>query len=133
MLLGTGALASLASFLYPALRYIIPPLVAESGSRSVVAGKVGELKRNTGTIFKFGEKPGLLVNTADGELKAYSAVCSHLSCTVQYRDDLREIWCACHNGKYDLNGRNVSGPPPRPLDEYRVVVKGDEVIISKKA
>jgi len=43
------------------------------------------------------------------------------------------IWCACHNGKYDLNGRNVSGPPPRPLDEFKVIVQGEEVLISKKS
>jgi Rieske Fe-S protein len=42
------------------------------------------------------------------------------------------IWCACHNGKYDLNGRNISGPPPRPLDPYIVKIKGEEVFISKK-
>jgi Rieske Fe-S protein len=42
------------------------------------------------------------------------------------------IWCACHNGKYDLNGHNISGPPPRPLEEYRVIVQKDEIFISKK-
>ena len=47
VLLGTGVLASIASFLYPALRYIIPPPVSESTSRSVVAAKVGELKNNS--------------------------------------------------------------------------------------
>jgi Rieske Fe-S protein len=43
------------------------------------------------------------------------------------------IWCACHNGKYDLNGKNISGPPPRPLTEYNVIEKGKEVYISKTA
>jgi Rieske Fe-S protein len=51
---------------------------------------------------------------------------------VQYKKELGLIWCACHNGKYDLNGRNVSGPPPRPLDEYRVTIQGGEIMISKK-
>ena len=66
-----------------------------------------------------------------GEVLALSATCTHLDCTVQYRKDLGVIWCACHNGKYDFNGRNIAGPPPRPLDEYRVVMQGDEVYISK--
>ena len=52
---------------------------------------------------------------------------------MQYRDDLREIWCACHNGHYDLHGRNVSGPPPRPLDEFAVHVQDDDIIIQRKA
>ncbi|HKJ03801.1 MAG TPA: Rieske (2Fe-2S) protein, partial [Longimicrobiales bacterium] len=57
--------------------------------------------------------------------------CTHLDCTVQYRDDLHEIWCACHNGHYDLTGKNVSGPPPRPLTAYTVVVRGTQIIVTQ--
>jgi cytochrome b6-f complex iron-sulfur subunit len=133
LLLGSGLLASIVSFLYPAIRYIIPPAVAESTSRSVVAARTNELKNNTGKIFKFGSKPALLVRTADGGFKAFSAVCTHLNCTVQYREDLRQIWSACHNGLYDLAGRNVSGPPPRPLEVFEVHVQGDEVVVTRNA
>ncbi len=133
LLLGSGVLASIASFLYPAFRYIIPPPVPESTSRSVVAAKVNELKRNSGRIFQFGSKPALLVRTPDGEFNALSAVCTHLNCTVQYREDLRQVWCACHNGLYDVAGRNVSGPPPRPLEVFDVHVQGEDVIVSRKA
>jgi len=52
---------------------------------------------------------------------------------VQYREEKQDIWCACHNGIYDLNGKNVSGPPPRPLELYRVNVKGDQIVVSKGA
>lgn len=133
LLLGSGILASIAAFVYPAIRYIIPPPVSESTSRSVVAAKAGELKNNSGKIFKFGSKPALLVRLADGTYRAFSAVCTHLNCTVQYREDLHEIWCACHNGTYDLEGRNVSGPPPRPLEMYEVHVQGEDVVVSRKA
>lgn len=133
VLLGSGVLASIVAFLYPALDYILPPPVAESTSRFVVAAKAGELKNNTGKIFKFGSEPALLVRTAEGEYRAFSAVCTHLSCTVQYRPDLREIWCACHNGLYDLEGRNVSGPPPRPLEKYEVHVQGEDVVVTRHA
>ena len=131
VLLGGGLVASFVSFLYPALRYIIPPPVAESTSRSVVAAKAKELKQNTGKIFKFGSKPALLVRSADGTYRAFSAVCTHLNCTVQYRADLNEIWCACHNGLYDLEGRNVSGPPPRPLEVFEVHVQGEDVVVTR--
>ena len=133
ILLGSGVVASIISFIYPALRYIIPPPVAESASRFVVAGKVGELKNNSGKIFKFGSRPALLVRLADGSYRAFSAVCTHLNCTVQYRSDLREIWCACHNGLYDLEGRNISGPPPRPLDVYEVHIQGEDVVVTRTA
>jgi cytochrome b6-f complex iron-sulfur subunit len=129
--LGGGLVASFVSFLYPALRYIIPPPVPESTSRTVVAAKAGELKRNTAKVFKFGSKPALLVRSADGAYRAFSAVCTHLNCTVQYRADLNEIWCACHNGLYDLEGRNVSGPPPRPLEVFEVHVQGEDVVVTR--
>lgn len=132
-LLGGGLAASVVSFLYPAIRYIIPPPVAESISRSVVAAKIAELKNNAGKIFKFGSKPALLVRTTDGNYRAYSAVCTHLNCTVQYRDDLHQIWCACHNGLYDLEGRNVSGPPPRPLETFEVHVQGEDVVVTRNS
>ncbi len=131
-LLGGGLLASAISFLYPLLRYLIPPPAADLGSDTVIAGRVGELKRNTGKIFRFGSKPGLLFLTAEGEYRALSATCTHLDCTVQYRGDLHEIWCACHNGLYDLNGRNISGPPPRPLEAYDVHVRGEEIVVNRR-
>jgi len=133
LLLGSGVVASIATFIYPAIRYIIPPLVGESTSRAVVAAKINDLKNNTGKIFKFGSKPALLVRTTAGEFKAYSAVCTHLNCTVQYREDLHQIWCACHNGLYDLEGRNVSGPPPRPLETFEVHVQGEDVVVTRDA
>ena len=131
-LLGGGLLASAASFFYPVLRYIVPPAVADLGEDEVVAAKIGELRPNSSKIFRFGSHPGLLVLTAEGDYRAMSAVCTHLSCTVQYRNDLHQVWCACHNGMYDLGGRNVSGPPPRPLESFQVHVRGDEVVVSRK-
>jgi cytochrome b6-f complex iron-sulfur subunit len=130
--LGGGVLASVLSFFYPIVRYLIPPTVADLGGDEVVAGKVGELKPNTSKIFRFGSRPGLLLLTSQGEYRAMSATCTHLSCTVQYRNDLHQVWCACHNGMYDLSGRNVSGPPPRPLDSYQVHLRGEEIVVSRK-
>lgn len=132
MLLGGGLLASAVSFFYPVLRYLVPPRVIDMGGDSVVAGKAGELRPNSGKIFRFGSRPGLLLLGSDGQYRALSATCTHLSCTVQYRGDLRQVWCACHNGMYDLAGRNISGPPPRPLEQYDVHVRGDEIIVSRR-
>jgi len=130
-LLGGSFLASLAAFVYPVWRYLAPPAIADLGGDEVAAGKIGEIKTNGSKIFRFGTRPALLIVTDDGEYRALSAVCTHLGCTVQYRPDLHEIWCACHNGMYDLNGRNISGPPPRPLEQFQVHVRGDEIIVSR--
>ena len=132
LFLGGGLLASILSFIYPVIRYMVPPMVADLGGDEVVAGKVGELKPNSSKIFRFGNRPGLLLLTAQGKYLAMSATCTHLSCTVQYRNDLHQVWCACHNGMYDLTGRNLSGPPPRPLEGYQVHLRGDEIVVSRK-
>lgn len=132
LFLGGGLFASFVSFVYPVLRYLVPPPVPDLGGDDVIAAKVGDLEPNSGKIFRFGSRPGLLLRIGEGEYRAFSATCTHLSCTVQYRTDLHEIWCACHNGMYDLNGRNVSGPPPRPLESYQVHVRGEDLVVSRK-
>lgn len=130
--LGTSAGGLFLSVFYPVSRYLIPPEVEESTARTVtLAVKAQEVKPNSGQIFKFGSQPGILVRTPQGDLRAFSAICTHLACIVQYRSDLQHIWCACHNGHYDLNGTNIAGPPPRPLDHYDVNVRGEQVVINK--
>lgn len=130
-LLGSGFVATIVAFLYPVFEYLIPPKAADLGSDAVVAGRVGDLKPNSGKIFRFGSRPGILILTAEGEYRAMSAVCTHLACTVQYRPDTHHVWCACHDGMYDLNGRNISGPPPRPLELFEVQVRGDEIFVRR--
>jgi Rieske Fe-S protein len=131
-ILGTSAGAFAVSVLYPLTRYLVPPRAGESTAASVnVPIKPEDVKPNSGQIFKFGSRPGILVRTASGELKAFSAVCTHLNCTVQYRPDISRIWCACHNGHFDLNGQNIAGPPPRPLETYGVHVRGSQIVVSK--
>ncbi|HEY3355017.1 MAG TPA: Rieske 2Fe-2S domain-containing protein [Polyangia bacterium] len=130
-LLATSLGATLVAALYPVLRFVVPPKVAEAPTRSVLAGRLSALPPNTGRVFRFGARPGILVRTPAGELVAFSAVCTHLNCTVQYRPDFQHIWCACHNGHYDLAGKNVAGPPPRPLEAYRVDVRGDEIFVTR--
>jgi len=132
--LATSGGAFLLSVLYPIARYLIPPPAGESAAASVTLPvKPADVKPNSGQIFKFGSRPGILIRTPAGELRAFSAVCTHLNCTVQYRSDLSHIWCACHNGHFDLKGQNIAGPPPRPLDHYVVNVRGDQIVISKGA
>jgi cytochrome b6-f complex iron-sulfur subunit len=130
--LGTSGGAFLASVLYPVSRYLVPPPAGESSAATVTLPiKPDELKPNAGQIFKFGNRPAILVRTPAGELRAFSAVCTHLNCTVQYRPELSHIWCACHNGHFDLNGKNIAGPPPRPLEPFVVNARGNQIVVSK--
>jgi len=131
-LLGGGFTASVLSFLYPTVKFMNPPTVPEASTNEVSAGKVQSLKPNSGKIVKFGSRPALLIRVSETEWRAYSAICTHLNCTVQFQDSTRQIWCACHNGFYDLNGKVVSGPPPRPLEEYAVHIRGEDIVITRR-
>jgi len=133
LFLSGGVLALFGAVLYPVVLYLTPTPVAESAATSVVAATLSELKPNTGKIFRFGTKPGILLRLPSGDFRAFSAVCPHLQCTVQYRADLENIWCPCHNGHFDLSGKNLSGPPPKPLEAFEVTVRGDDVIVSRRA
>ncbi|MGH9365823.1 MAG: ubiquinol-cytochrome c reductase iron-sulfur subunit [Thermoanaerobaculia bacterium] len=131
-LLGTSLGAAVVSFAYPILRYIVPPASSEpSQSEMELDVKASDIPPNTARIVPLAGKAVLLLKTASGELKALTATCTHLACTVQYRAERSDIWCACHNGTYDVNGMNVSGPPPRPLARLEVNVRGDKVVIRR--
>lgn len=130
-ILGTGFASTVVAIVYPVWRYLIPPASGEPATQSVVAAQASQVKPNSGMVFKFGSKPGLLIRTPEGELQAFNAVCTHLQCTVQYKTDTSQIWCACHNGLYDLAGNVVSGPPPRPLERLIVNQRGEDVVVSR--
>ena len=130
-ILGIGGIGGILSIFYPIVSYLIPPKMAEPKVNSVKAGSTSDFAANSYKIIKFGRKPVILIKTTDNQYKALSASCTHLDCIVQYKTDTKQIWCACHNGIYDLNGRNISGPPPRPLEQYDVKIVKDEIVITK--
>lgn len=131
-LLGIGLLGWIGSALYPILSFLKPPKVQEPIVNSVKAGMIDAFPPDSAQIIKFGRTPVLLVRTDVGQFIALQATCTHLDCIVQYRSDTKHIFCACHNGVYDLKGRNISGPPPKPLEEYAVNVINNEIIVSKQ-
>jgi len=131
--LGGSLAGTIIAFLYPVIRYIIPAKQTEAVIKKISAAKVGELAPNTHKIFKFGTLPGILINTQEGELIAFSGICTHLTCTVLYESDSETILCPCHNGKFDLSGNVISGPPPSSLESYNVEISGDDIIVSKRS
>ena len=135
VLLAVGFVSTAVAIVYPVSRFLIPPASGEPATASASAGKAAALKPNSGRIFKFGSRPGIVVRTADGDVRAFSAVCTHLDCTVQFKSDTAQLWCACHNGTYDLGGNVVSGPPPRALEKFVVNLRGEpgdeEIVVSR--
>jgi Rieske Fe-S protein len=125
-----------ASILYPVIRFLIPPSSGEAKVNQVKlpfgrAEIAADAKR--AKTFRFGRQLGIIVLTPTGELRALSARCTHLDCTVQNRPEEGVLWCACHNGRFDLDGKNISGPPPRPLEVFTVNEIDGDIHVSKEA
>ncbi len=125
---------------YPIVRFLKPRAVTSSGTLQKVAPyRADQLRADENgqwpAPFEFGGKPCLLIRTAEGEIRAFNAICTHTDCTVKFRHDKNDVYCSCHNGVYDMFGRNVSGPPPRPLETYKVILRGkpgqEEIIVSR--
>ena len=136
--LGTSFGALALSIFYPILRFATPPRIAEANTNQVEAGDVNdaELREKGYKILRFGAEPVILLKAADNDFRAFSATCTHLDCIVGYQKEQTRIYCNCHGGCYDLQGRNVAGPPPRPLTPYKVnlVAKGSGpnlIVVSK--
>lgn len=137
--LGTSVGALVAAVVYPVLGFLNPPERAEASANEVEAGPVNDpaFIEKGFKIVSLGAEPVIVVRAGEGSFRAFSATCTHLSCIVEYRKDKHLIWCNCHNGAFDLQGKNVAGPPPRPLDAYtvHVVAKGtgqpDAVVVSR--
>ncbi len=114
---------------YPVLAFLRPRrTAASSGIEAVAPYRVDQLVLDANgqwpAPFDFGGSPCLLVKTPDGTVKAFNAVCTHLQCTVTFRQEKQDIFCNCHNGVFNLSGKNVGGPPPKPLEEYKVTLQG---------
>jgi cytochrome b6-f complex iron-sulfur subunit len=118
--------------LYPLGKFLKQPPAAGGNIKRTIAATVADVPNDSGLIFRFGNDPGIVLRTPGGELKAFTAVCTHLACTVQYVPVESYILCACHDGKYDLNGQVISGPPPRPLEEYQVDIQDDNIVVTKE-
>lgn len=99
-----------------------PPRVRVASLRDVPVG--------TSIVFSYPTEHQrcLLLRPEEGVLLAYSQACTHLSCAVVPRLEEGVLHCPCHEGYFDLRtGRNIAGPPPRPLPRILLEVSGDDV------
>jgi cytochrome b6-f complex iron-sulfur subunit len=117
--LAASGLAALGSVCYPVLRYLKPlPRAGPVGPTHLTREEVAKLEKEHFIIIPVSGKRVLVIQNAARQLLALDAKCTHEGCTVQYLPGDSAIWCACHNARFDLDGRVLSGPPPRPLPKY---------------
>ena len=82
-----------------------------------------------------GDRPDTRVfikQDAAGNLTAFSAVCSHLGCLVNFDIFKNEFICPCHGGRYNTDGKPIAGPPPAPLTKLPVKVESERVFVGFK-
>jgi len=132
---GAAGLCYVGALAYPIYRYLASPeemAASASAVTEVMLKDAQKLPKESVLMFKFGPSPALLIHHEDGTWVSFSAVCTHLGCTVQFEPEQKRIHCACHGGVYDANtGANVSGPPPKPLKRYKVAVTEAGVQVSR--
>lgn len=122
--LGLGGLgARFLQYLYP----VVPP----EEIVEVPAGRRDLVPSGGGVVLSLPTGQVALVD-AGGELRAFSAVCTHLGCIVRWEPEMEHLYCACHGGMFDRGGQVVGGPPPRPLPQYPVEVREGQVFVKIK-
>lgn len=132
-LLGFSIVATVGGVLTPIIGYLWPPSRALGGAgERVEIGKSPDFPTGQGKVVPVNDKPVIVVNTEQEGAKAFSAICTHLGCIVEWDDSRQIILCPCHDGRFSpLNGSVISGPPPSPLPELPLTVEGDTIYVSE--
>ncbi|MEW6511925.1 MAG: Rieske (2Fe-2S) protein [Bacteroidota bacterium] len=130
--IGFWALASVSSAMSLIVQFLTPRKAESSTRETLVVGTVGEVGVGSTKIVRFNKEPVALIHTPSGQFKAFSARCTHLGCVVQFQPEpVPHFGCNCHGSQFDMNGRNIAGPAPRPLSPFRVNVQGSSIYLTK--
>jgi Rieske Fe-S protein len=129
-LMSFSVVSTISIIAAPIIGFLIPPKVQSAGaSGRVLAGTLADIPANTGAVVAMGSKPVIVTNTQTG-IAAFSAVCTHLGCIVDFDTVSRQIVCPCHDGHFNAaTGVVVSGPPPRPLAPVATTIEDDQIFL----
>lgn len=131
--LGALGLAGIAGLVWPAVAYVLPARKRGGGLERSVAGSDSDWKVWEARKVAVAGKPVIVLRAGDG-FRAFSAICTHLGCIVHWTDAKRVFECPCHAASFAPDGKVISGPPPRPLPEYKVaVVQGDVIVTASES
>ena len=75
------------------------------------------------------ERSVWLVKRPDGGVNAFTANCPHLGCGYRWISDRKRFECPCHGSIFDINGKRLAGPAPRPLDSLETKVENDRLLV----
>lgn len=96
----------------------------------------------TRVVLEYEKKDGWLIGNKrtlayvkrinEEEVIAISAGCTHLGCIVTWDEDAKIFKCPCHDGRYDEEGRVISGPPPAPLRRHKIKIEDGKIFLATK-
>lgn len=116
-----------------ALAVVAWPKAAIAGKKwvAVPLAKAPKLQKVGGSmVTRIRGKELLLVRDAENSAHAYEAKCPHEFCDLNYAPETRLIECPCHAATFDLSGKVLEGPPPRPLETYQAIVDGERLLLN---
>lgn len=124
-----GGIAAIATVgvLYPLYRYLAPAAGGEGSAKVTVPD--GEVKEGAAKFIQYNGSAAVLVRKRGGELAAFSAVCTHLGCIVQWQQERQQFLCPCHGGLFSADGAVVAGPPPKPLQKLPLAVANGVITV----
>ncbi len=96
---------------------------------TVRVGLLEELRIGEARLVRHGTTPFFVIRTDASRVVALSAVCTHVRCILGFDRERRVLQCPCHDGRFDLTGNVLGGPPSRPLRAYEVAVRAGEVYV----
>lgn len=98
-------------------------------SESVLIGAESRIQPGEALSLDLGGHKILVLQTDQG-VAAFSRRCTDLGCLVSWNRERQQFLCPCHRGVYDKNGTNIAGPPPRPLDRFEVIRRGEQLYVN---
>ena len=140
LIVGIGAVISVAVGI-PLAGFLISPAVRkEQEEWSPIADlseiPISEPTRVTYTSVKkdawlqaTSKKIVYVVKKSNTDIYVMSTVCTHMGCLVHWDDSKKEFLCPCHGGEYNIEGKVIAGPPPRPLDRFKTKIEGQQLFV----
>jgi len=123
--IGAGAIV-VGELIGGTFAFLWPRKKQEKGEKIFIAGKVNDFKVGEVVYFR---KEKALVQRLEGGFLALSTVCPHLRCVVTWNEMQKRFECPCHGAKFNRNGEVLEGPPPRPLDLYKLQIVEEKLVI----
>ena len=126
--MGFGLLFGMGALGLRFLQFLVPPR-REKQAEAVLIGAESRIPLGEALSMDLGGHKILVLKTEQG-VAAFSRRCTDLGCLVSWSKEREQFLCPCHQGVYDKTGLNIAGPPPRPLDRFEIVKRGEQLYVN---